>query len=473
LTSAELAAMSAGSLALAISRGELSAGEAVRAAIARAEAANPYLNAVVSIDAEDALAAAKAIDGRRGGASRPLAGVPLAHKDMFDRVGKIASWGAGIRNDRPARRNATVIDRLHRAGAVGFAALHMAEFAYGMTGHNYHLGHCRNPHNPDHITGGSSSGPAAAVAAGLTPFSLGSDTGGSLRMPAVCCGIVGLRPTWGLVSRAGAMPLASSLDTIGPLARDVADIALALSLLAGADPADATAAAPAADYPAALTMPVKGMRIGTDRALLSAIDPYVGGLIDAALSALKEAGATEVAVAAPELSRIDRLGRIVLLAEASAVHAAWMRRRPGDYSAQVRARLEDGLAISAVDYIQALRARAGESEAVLAGPLAAADALLLPVLDRPVPTIAETDVGGGTAMAAMLGSLARFTRPVSYLGLPALALPTGKDGRGLPNGFQLVGRPYGEPALLALGAAYQRVVGVPKPVMPSVSGGGF
>jgi aspartyl-tRNA(Asn)/glutamyl-tRNA(Gln) amidotransferase subunit A len=461
--SAPLAALSAGALAEAIRRRQVSAVEATAAAIDRAKAANPILNAVLAIEADEALAAARAIDV--GGPSGPLAGVPVAHKDMFDRAGKIATWGAAIRAEQPAARDATVIARLKAAGTIGFATLNMAEFAFGITGHNYQVGHCRNPHNPDHITGGSSSGSAASVAAGLTPFALGSDTGGSVRMPAACCGIVGLRPTWGLISRAGAMPLASSLDTIGPLARDVADIALVLSLLAGADPADATAAAPPADYVAALGRSVAGLRIGVDRAVLASIDPAIGRLIDDALAAMKQAGATEVPVTLPDLAAIDRLCRILQQAEASAVHANHVRLRPQDYSAQVRARLAEGFAVSAVDYIQAHRARAPMAESVVAGPLSAADVLLLPILDRSVPTIAETDVGGGASMTGVLGGLLGFTRPIGYLGLPALALPTAKDGHGLPNGFQLVGRPYGEPLLLALGAAYQRVVGVPQPVL--------
>lgn len=457
-------ALSAGALAAAIRGRRISAGAALEATLARVASVNPALNAVLSVEAEAARAVAARVDA--GAVSGPLAGVPLAHKDMFDRAGMLASWGAKIHAAAPPVRDATVLARLAAAGSVRFAALNMAEFAFGITGHNYCVGHCHNPHNPAHITGGSSSGSAAAVAAGLTPFALGSDTGGSVRMPAACCGIAGLRPTWGLVSRAGAMPLAPSLDTVGVLARDVADIALALSILAGADPDDATAAAPAADYLAAPRAPVAGLRIGIDRSLFETISPEVAGLLEAALAALREAGAIEVAVSAPDLERLDGATRILMLAEASAVHATWMRTRPQDYSAQVRARLEDGFAISAVDYLAARRARARTARSVLAGPLAEADVMVLPVLDRPVPTIAETDVGGGAAMAGVINGMLRFTRPVGYLGLPVMALPTGKDSRGLPNGFQVVGRPYAEPALLALGAAYQRVVGVPAPVTP-------
>jgi aspartyl-tRNA(Asn)/glutamyl-tRNA(Gln) amidotransferase subunit A len=394
-----------------------------------------------------------------------LFGVPLAHKDMFDRLGRIASWGAKIRAAAPATGDATVIARLKTAGAIHFASLNMAEFAFGITGHNYHVGHCRNPHNQAHIPGGSSSGPAAAVAAGLVPFALGSDTGGSIRVPSACCGISGLRPTWGLISRAGAMPLAPSLDTIGPLARDVGDLALVLSLLAGADSADATAQAPPADYLGALKASPKGLRIGVDRALFDIVTSDIARLLERALGVLTDAGAVEVPVTIPDLRELDRYAQLLQFGEASAFHAKWMRERPQDYSDQVRARLEDGFAIPAVDYIQGLRARPLIVQDWLKGPFEQADVLFLPVLNRSVPTLSETDVGGGREMTKVIGGLLHFTRPLSYLGLPVLALPTAKDSLGLPNGFQLLGRPYAETTLLSLGSAYQARTGVPQPVV--------
>lgn len=461
-----LGALSAHALAALLRKGEISVQEATQDAIARAEAANPTLNAVLSVEAEEALAAAADADASRRSADfrgGPLFGVPLAHKDMFNRTGRIASWGAKIRATAPAPQDATVIARLKGAGAVHFASLNMAEFAFGITGHNYHVGHCHNPHNPAHITGGSSSGSAAAVAAGIVPFALGSDTGGSIRVPASCCGITGIRPTWGLISRAGAMPLAPSLDTIGPLARDVADLALALSLLAGPDPADATAQAPAADYLEALGRSPKGLRIGVDRTLLEIVAPDIARLLEEALSVLLDAGAVEVPLSLPDLGELDRYAQLLQFGEASAFHAKWMRERPEDYSEQVRARLEDGFAVSAIDYIQGLRARPLILEDWLTGPFGRADVLFLPVLKCGIPTLSETDVGGGREMPAMISGLLHFTRPLSYLGLPCLALPTGKDGTGLPNGFQLLGRPYAETTLLSLGSAYQARVGVPTP----------
>lgn len=469
MTISELSGLSARQLAKAIAGGQLSAIEATEAAIARATQVNPALNAFLSLEADAALSAAHAFDasGRRG--EFPLGGVPLAHKDMFDRAGKIATWGANIRATTPAARDATVIERLAKAGSISLGTLNLAEFAFGITGHNYCVGHCRNPHNPAHITGGSSSGSAAAVASGVVPFALGSDTAGSVRVPASCCGITGLRPTWGLVSRAGAMPLAPSFDTIGILARDVGDIALGMSIIAGPDPRDGgNMSGPNPDFDKALDASPKGLRIGVDRALLATVHPEVAALLEASLAMLLEAGAVEVPVTMPDLGQIDEYARMLQLPEASSMHADTMRTRPQDYSDQVRARLQDGFAISAVDYLHALRARPLFANDMLSGPLGSADVLFLPVLGQPVPTIAETDVGGSGSLAEMLATMLRFTRPLSYFGFPSLTLPTAKDARGLPNGFQLVGRPFAETTLLSLGSAYQRATGIPVPVTPPI-----
>ncbi|HJZ34143.1 MAG TPA: amidase, partial [Hyphomicrobiaceae bacterium] len=266
----ELEQLSARALAQAIRAKQISSAAATEAAIGRLKAAHELTNCVLSLEADTALAAAKAADAALG-AGRPLgplAGVPLAHKDMFDRCGKIASWGARIRADGAATEDATVIARLRAAGGLEIAALHLTEFAFGPTGHNYVLGHARNPWDPARITGGSSAGTAAAVAYGAIPAGLGSDTGGSLRLPAAACGITSIKPTWGRVSRAGAMPLAPSLDTIGVIARHVEDLALTLGLFAGPDPRDPSSAAlPVADYLARLTEPIAGMRLGVDAAL--------------------------------------------------------------------------------------------------------------------------------------------------------------------------------------------------------------
>jgi aspartyl-tRNA(Asn)/glutamyl-tRNA(Gln) amidotransferase subunit A len=217
--------LSARALAQAIRDRKVSSAEATKAAIDRLSSCHELTNCIISLEADEAMAAAQSADAAmaKGAAQGSLAGVPLAHKDMFDRTGKIPSWGANIRRTTPATEDATVIARLGRSGALQIAALHLTEFAYGPTGHNYVLGHARNPWDPTRITGGSSSGTASAVAYGAIPAGLGSDTAASLRAPAACCGVTSIKPTWGRVSRAGAMPLSPQLDCVGVVARHVED----------------------------------------------------------------------------------------------------------------------------------------------------------------------------------------------------------------------------------------------------------
>ena len=237
----DLKTISAVDLAEAIRARKISSVEVVGAALERLKAVNEAFNAVVSTDTEEALAAAARADAAiaEGAAPSPLAGVPLAHKDMFDRVGKIPSWGARIRREKPCAEDNTLLARLKAAGSIEIAALHLTEFAFGPTGHNYVLGHARNPWDPSRITGGSSSGSAICVATGVVPAALGSDTAGSLRLPAAGCNVASLKPTWSRVSRAGAMPLSPSLDCAGPIARDVRDLALMMGIISGHDPRDA------------------------------------------------------------------------------------------------------------------------------------------------------------------------------------------------------------------------------------------
>ena len=226
--------LSAVDLARKIKAREISSVEATQSLLVRLKAVHQRSNAVVTFEEDEALKAARAADEaiEKGLATGPLHGVPLAHKDMFDRTGKIASWGANIRADKPAEHDATVIARLRAAGSHEIAALHLTEFAYGPIGHNYVLGHARNPWDTGHVSGGSSSGTAMSVATGAIPAGLGSDTAGSLRLPAAACGIMSMKPTWGLVSRAGAMPLSATLDAVGPIARDARDLALMLKIIA-------------------------------------------------------------------------------------------------------------------------------------------------------------------------------------------------------------------------------------------------
>jgi aspartyl-tRNA(Asn)/glutamyl-tRNA(Gln) amidotransferase subunit A len=387
-----------------------------------------------------------------------LTGVPLAHKDMFDRTGKIASWGARIRAERPAASDATVITRMKATGAHQLAALHLTEFAFGPTGHNYVLGHARNPWDPSRITGGSSAGTAASVAYGAIPAGLGSDTAGSLRLPAACCGITSIKPTWGRVSRAGAMPLAACLDTLGVIARHVEDLALMLGYLAGPDPRDPAASnVPVPDYVAALEHPVKGLKLGIDAALIADAHPAVQKMLGDVVAALVSCGLVKTGCAFPDWQMIDQLTQAMQLPDAASAHGAYLRTRPQDYGPQVRARLEVGHFIAGIDHMTALRARGTILQRTLDATFQNIDVAILPVNADPLPTIAELDVAGGPTLQATMGRVIKYTRPINYLGLPTLTLPVPRHG-GLPNGIQLVGKPYAEATLFAIGQAYQRVV---------------
>lgn len=456
----DLAALSARGLAKAIRDKQVSSAEATAAAIERLQACHELTNCIIALEADEALGAAKAADSAlaKGGAKGPLAGVPLAHKDMFDRQGKIASWGAKIRADKPATEDATAIARFKASGALQIAALHLAEFAYGPTGHNYVLGHARNPWDPTRITGGSSAGTAAAVAYGAIPAGLGSDTGGSLRLPAACCGVTSIKPTWGRVSRAGAMPLAPALDTIGVIARHVEDLALALGILAGPDPRDtASTSLPVPDYVARLGDPVKGLRIGIDEVVVAEADPQVQRMVDEVAGILGKLGLTRASCRFPDWKTLDEMVQLVQLPDASALHSIYLRTRPGDYGPQVRARAEVGHFIPAVDHLTALRARGTFLQRTLDETFKDIDIAILPILADPLPTIAELDVSGGPKVTAAMGRVVKYTRPINYLGLPTLTLPIPRNG-GLPNGVQLIGRPYSEAQLFAVGQAYQREV---------------
>lgn len=385
------------------------------------------------------------------GKSGPLSGMPLAHKDMFYRAGKVSNCGSKIRKGWIATETATVLERLDAAGALQLGTLNMSEFAYGPTGHNEHWGDCRNPWNPDYITGGSSSGSGAAVAARLVAGALGSDTGGSVRIPAAACGVTGLKTTWGRVSRHGAMALSHSLDTIGPLAGSAETCARILQVIAGFDAKDPISSRePVEDYVFKINKPNLKIAVSTDWIQCHA-EPEVAAAV---LSAAKFFKAAEVE--APDFDTLSSHCITVMSSEASAQHARWMRERPADYSSSVRARLEAGFAVPAAAYLEVLRARAAWLERFCSTTLANADLYLLPAMICRVPTREQTGPKGGTDMPRLLGEVTRLTRWVNYLGVPALVLPCGFDSRGLPIGLQLVARPFAEAALLAAGHSFQR-----------------
>ncbi len=453
------ALMSLAAVAGALLEKRLSAREVTQSCLDRIAQWQPHLNAFMAIEGEEALRAADAADAAlaKGDRRGPLHGVPMAHKDMYYEAGKVVTCGSCIRRDFVATTTSTALQRLKDAGTIRMGSLQMAEFAYGPTGHNAHFGPVHNPFALDHITGGSSSGSGSAVAARLTFAALGSDTGGSIRMPAHFCGVTGLKTTVGRVSRAGAMPLSQSLDTVGPLARTAEDCAILLGLMAGPDPADPTAiAVPVPDYVAASAESMKGITIGVPGSFyVDDLDGEVAGILDATIATLRREGVQIVRVDLPDQRQLSGAAQLVLAVEAAAFHKRWLIERPQDYGPQVLMRLQNGLAISAITYLEAMRWR-GPALAAHQAATAGVDAVIAPVSPVPAPTIVESDVGGSPGAEAVIQRLTRFTRPINYLGLPSLAIPAGFTRKGLPVGLQLIGRSFDEATLLRIGGAFQR-----------------
>jgi aspartyl-tRNA(Asn)/glutamyl-tRNA(Gln) amidotransferase subunit A len=458
MTATDPAMLSLTELAAAIRAKRLSSVETTSALLARISAWQPKTNAFVRIEAEEALELAHAADEAlaRGEIKGPLHGVPLAHKDMYYSAGKPSGCGTKLREGWIATNTSTTIARLEAAGSFRLGALHMSECAYNPTGHNPYLGHARNPWDGERVTGGSSSGSGAAVAARLTPAALGSDTGGSIRLPAHFCGVTGFKPTFGRVSRANALPLSFTLDTVGPLARTADDCALIMSLITGPDFFDPTTVnMPVWDAAKASRSP-QGMTIGLPSSYyVDDLEPAVAAALDRAMEVFSELGVNIVKVDLPDQSLVAAAALIVLAVEATSTHIANLRARPQDYGDWVRARLENGLAYSAIEYLEALRWRGPALAAHLAA-IDGVDAILAPASRETAPTIAETDVGGPNAEATIV-AITRFMRPVNYLGVPAMVLPAGQSENGMPIGLQLIGRPFGEETVAALGRAFQGV----------------
>ena len=435
------------------------AGDVARETRMRLAAAASYSGtAFVRLRETHAMQAAADVD-RHEEAALPLAGMPIAHKDMFARAGELSECGSRVRAGHISPETATVLARLDAAGAIDLGALHMAEFAMSPTGFNAQLGHGRNPWSQDHVSGGSSSGSGVAVAARLVAAALGSDTGGSVRLPAAICGVTGIKPTQHLVSVAGVMPLSPSLDCVGFLATTAHDCARLLSVTAGADENDPLCRRePAQDYAADIERPVHDLVVAVPAfGKNDPISDEVLQLLNAASDTFARAGARVERVPVPDLTELGLLANVVLGAEAASLHAAGLASYPEAYGAQVRRRIERGLLYPATRYLDALRLRPVMLQQFLAAYLPQADALFLPVLPYAVPTIAATTIGTELDIEQRFGGMSYWTRAINYLGLPALALPMGFTENGLPNGFQLVGRLNGEAALFRLGHQYQHL----------------
>jgi aspartyl-tRNA(Asn)/glutamyl-tRNA(Gln) amidotransferase subunit A len=450
----------------AVAKRELTSAALLESCLARMDAVNPKLNAVIWIDRERAREAAAAADAALAKGAKPgkLAGIPLAHKDMYYQAGHPCTCGSAIRRDFVPDYTCTVVERMAAEGAYSFAGLNMAEFAQNPTGHNRAFGHCHNPWGLERITGGSSSGSGAMVASGGTFASLGSDTGGSIRLPAAACGVTGIKPTQTRVSRYGVMPLSFSLDNVGPLARSARDCARLLGVIAGHDPRDPTSAAnPVPDYEAGLNGDLRGQRIGVPtNVLVPGAAPSVLAAFEAALEVLAARGATIVRLALPLMDAVAAYGGILSRVEGGAIHAKWMRDRPQDYSVHLSGRLYPGYGIPAVYYIESLSRRAAVLKGFAAEVFGRVDLIATPTIPTVLPTLAETDIDAAEAAGDPAATVARFldvsinTRPFNYLGLPTISAPCGLDANGMPVGLQLAGRPFAEGRVLKVADAYQR-----------------
>lgn len=454
-------------VARALETRQVSAVDLTGRALERLESAGASCNAVVHIDRDQALDTAESLDARQVAhqhADRMLWGIPLAHKDMFYRPMRQPACGSKIGNFFDPWSPSTVVTRLEAQGAVTLGALHMTELAFDPSGCNAVVGDCLNPWNNNAITGGSSSGSAVAVAMGAVFGAFGSDTGGSIRLPAALCGVTGLKPTFGRVSRHGSMPLSHSHDHVGPLARTARDCALLFCCVAGPDAGDATTKnAFAFKHGAPDANLLMGLRIGVDSEFFRTdLHPKIARLLDDSLRVLTDCGATVVEVPSFPYSLLNAIAAMMVRMEAGVLHEEGLRRHPERYSPAVAERLRAAVGFPVEIYRRAEALRGALLHKFLETVMAEVDVLHLPILaiETPLRAAAAADPAPGFPIGT---ELTRLTRPVNFLGLPALAVPCGmypaSDGLQLPTAFQLVGHPFAEDLLLAVGDHYQQATG--------------
>jgi len=438
---------------------EISPVDVTEAYLGRIEQTDASLRAYITVTDTLARKAAKKAEAEiaAGKWRGPFHGIPIALKDLVYTKGIRTTGGSKILTDFKPDHDATVWTRLNRAGAVLLGKLNLHEFAYGITSSNPHHGIVRNPYALDRIPGGSSGGSAAAIVARSAAATIGTDTGGSIRIPAAFCGCVGMKPTWSRVSRYGVLPLAYTLDHVGPITRTVRDAAMMLQVIAGVDRNDSTSSRERVpDFAAGLERDISDVRVGVIRELNDGLSDDVARSFNTALETLRSLGATVDQVTIPSLPMAGVMNGIITWAEALEIHEEWMRTRPQDYGDDVRRILEIGMMTPATSYIRAQRARArtlSESIAVLSDH----DVLVAPVSAIVAPKIGTTQIleasGDRVDVVAMI---LRFTQPFNTTGQPAIAIPTGLSPEGLPIAMQLIGRPFGEQEIIRVAAAYER-----------------
>ena len=456
---ADLASAGIAELGARIESGDVSPVEVMKATLARIDRLNGELNAFLSVYPDLALTAARQAEAeiQAGSYRGPLHGVPIGVKDLFQVKDMQRTCGSKILHEPPGAADATSIANLKSAGAIVVGLLNLNEFAYGPTGINPHVGSARNPWNRDMACGGSSAGAGCAVAAGLVPGAMGSDTGGSVRIPAATTGVVGLKQTYGLVSRQGIYPLVESFDHAGPLTRSVRDAAIMLQALAGEDADDETTRGVEVDnYSAKLGRDIRGLRVGVPRDFFfDDLHPDIEVAVRAAIEQLAELGAEVREIPLPDMPAATKAWNTMALSEAYYVHENHVRDHPGELGPEVEERLLLGRDISARDYIAA-RDHQRTVKRAMAEVMADVDVIAAPTMPIPAVEIATSCamVNGEAVDGAPI--IGRLTRLAVFSAQPAISLPCGFTAEGLPVGLQLIGSWFGESNLLSFADAYER-----------------
>ena len=461
---ADLAFASIHDLAPKIQSGEVSPVELTEIALERTEKLNPELIAFIDLWHDESLEAARQAENQiaNGEYRGPMHGIPIGLKDLVDVAGKPTTGGSKVLQSNIAESNATVTDRLNQAGAISIGKTNLVEFAFGSAGVNPYTGDARNPWDTDKITAGSSSGSGAAVAAGMVYGALGSDTGGSIRMPASLCGIAGLKPTYGRVPRTGVLDLCWSCDHVGPMTRRTVDSAYMLNAIAGHDPRDiASAKQPVPDFAADIDKGLDGLRIGIPEHYFfdpDIVDPEVISSVNDAIELLAKNGAEVVPIPMEWVSQGRSINVIITLAEAVAVHEEMLAEHADDYTPAVRSRIQSALGMPAVDYVRAQRARRAFSVA-MAEATKDVDALVTPTVPVLTHTIAECTPPPGEVVAEKGAEIPLFTSIFDVTGEPSLSVLCGYDSSDMPIGLMITGHAFDEQMVVRIGHAYEELAG--------------
>ena len=458
----DLEKLTLASAARMIRVGELSPVELTRAVLDRVESLNDRMAMFITVTADHAMARAEAAERALKDKADlgALHGVPISLKDLFDTKGIRTTAGSRVFADRFPEENSTVTQRLDDAGAILVGKTNLHEFAFGATSVNPHYGAVRNPWDPDRIAGGSSGGSAISVALSAALGSMGSDTGGSIRIPAGLTGTVGLKPTYGRVSIAGVVPLSWSLDHVGPMTRTVEDAAIMLEAIAGHDPRDSySRKVPVPAYSQELEGGIRGLRLGLPKTtFFDRLDPEIDSAVQTAIRRMEGMGASVVEVDIPNADLQRPIFANIAAPEAFSFHQQYLDSSPELYGQDIRARMEAGRLLLSVDFVRAQRARS-----ILKSDLQAVfevvDLLVTPTLPIPAPLIDQKVVEWGGETETVLGALTRNTRLFNITGLPAITVPCGFTSNDLPIGLQIAGRAFEEATVLRAAHTYEQDAG--------------